>query len=247
MKRALLLIVFGVLVFAGIVIARLPASWFAPGPRSQVTCADVDGTIWNGACTGLAAQGQALGDLSWQINAARLLAARLNADLVLTRPDGTLRGTLEVGFDRKIVAHNIQADLPLDHGLMPQLPPTLHGHLHADIATLRLQRNVIKAIEGEIQARDLTDGIGPGAQAWGSYAVNFPPSTGGDPIGQLRDLGGPLAVKGSLRLTHEPPGFDLECVVKAQPSAAPQLAQEIQFLGQPDAQGFRPFGMSASF
>jgi general secretion pathway protein N len=249
-KRTVWLILFGVLVFAGIVVARLPASWALPGPNSGVTCADADGTIWNGTCTGLTVQQQPIGDLSWEVHAMRLLAGKINADVVVTRPTGTVRGNVESGFDRKITARNVEADLPLDQELTAGLPPDfkgLRGKLHAQIAYLRVDGQSIGAIEGIIEAHDLTDGQGTAAQSWGSYSLTFPPPTTGDPVGQLRDLGGgPLTVEGTLRLTPEP-GFDLEGLVAARPTAPRELAQQLQYLGSPDAQGRRPISLAATF
>jgi general secretion pathway protein N len=248
MKRAIWLVLFGVLVFAGIIIARLPADWIMPGPKSGVTCSDVDGTIWNGTCTGLTVQQQPIGDVSWEVHPSRLLSGKLNADLVLTRPDGTSHGTVEVGMDKKVTGHDIQADLPLDHAFIPSLPPDLHGKIHAQIGFLRVDQDTIKAIQGHVEARDLVEGAGTAAQSWGSYSVTFPAAADGDPVGELRDLGGgPLQVKGTLKLTSDPPGFDLQGMVKPQPSAPPDLVQQIQFLGRPDAEGFRPFSMANSF
>ena len=250
MKRTIWLILFGVLVFVGIVIARLPARWALPGPASGITCSDADGTIWNGTCSGLTVQSQPIGDLSWELHPSRLLAGKLNADVVLTRGAGSSHGNVEVGFDRKITGRGIQADLPLDPELAAALPPNLRGirgKLHGDLALLRVDGQVIKAIQGVIEAHDLTDGEGGAAQRWGSYSLRFPPSAGGDPVGRLKDLGGgPLAVEGTLRLTPEP-GFDLEGLVTALPSASPELARDIQFLGSPDAQGRRPFSIAATF
>jgi hypothetical protein len=250
MKRTIWLILFGVLVFAGIVVARLPASWVLPGPESGVICSDVDGTIWSGTCTGLTVQQQPLGDLSWEVHAARLLAGKLNADIVITRPTGTAQGNVEVGFDKTISARDVKADLPLDRELVSALPPnlqSLRGRIHADLAHVRVKGQTLKAIEGVVEAHDLTDGEGSNAQRWGSYSLTFPPSTGGNPLGQLRDLGsGPMAVEGTLRLTPEP-GFDLEGLVTARPTASPELARDIQFLGSPDAQGRRPFSLAGTF
>jgi general secretion pathway protein N len=251
-KRTLWLIFFGLLVFAGIVVARLPANWVLPGPSSGVTCSDADGTVWNGTCTGLTVQQQPVGDVSWEVHAARLLAGRLNADILLTRPTGAAQGNVEVGFDKIISARDVKADLPLDRDLLAALPPNLQGmrgKIHAELAHVRVEGQTLKlkAIEGVVEAQDLTDGEGRNAQRWGSYSLTFPPSTGGDPVGQLRDLGGgPLAVEGSLRLTPEP-GFDLEGLVKARPTAPSELAQDIQFLGSPDAQGRRPFSLAGTF
>ena len=114
MKRTILLIVCAVLVFAGLVIARLPASWVMPGPNSGVACSEVDGSVWNGTCTGLTVQQQPVGDLSWEIHAMRLLAGKINADVVVTRPTASLRGNVESGFDKKIVARDVLVDLPVD-------------------------------------------------------------------------------------------------------------------------------------
>jgi general secretion pathway protein N len=249
-KRTIWLIVFGVLVFAGIVIARLPASWALPGPQSGMTCADADGTIWNGTCTGLTVHQQPVGDLSWDIHAMRLLSGKINADVVLTRPTGSVQGNVESGFDRKITAHDVVADLPIDQELTVGLPPNLRGmrgKLHAQIAYLRVDGQVIRAIEGLVEAHDLTDGPGANAQRWGSYSITFPPPTTGDPLGQLKDLGdGPFSLEGTLKLTPEP-GFDLEGLVAARPSAPADLAKELQFLGSPDAQGRRPISLAATF
>src|SRR5882724_7265479 len=251
MKRTIWLILFGVLVFAGFVVARLPASWVLPGPQSGIACSDVEGTIWNGTCTGLTVQRQPIGDLSWELHAARLLAGKLNADVVVIRPTGTLQGNVEAGLDKKIIARNVKADLPLDRELVAAaFPPnfqSLRGKIHAELAQLRIEDQVLKAIEGVVEARDLTDGEGDNAQRWGSYSLTFPPPTARDPVGQLRDLGGgPLAVEGSLRLTPEP-GFDLEGLVSARPTAPPDLVKDLQFLGSPDAQGRRPFSLAATF
>lgn len=250
MKRTILLVFLGVLVFLGIVVARLPASWAVPDPGSGVTCTDVDGTVWNGSCTGLVFQQEPIGDLSWEVHAMRLLAGKVNADVSLTRPTGTAHGNVEVGFDKQVTGHNIQGDLPLDRDLASSLPPNLRnlrGKLHADLALLRVSGTSIKAIEGTVEVRDLSDGEDAGAQRWGSYSLTFPPSTGGDPVGQLKDLGGgPLAVEGTVKLTPEP-GFDVEGLVAPRPNAPQDLVQNLQFLGSPDAQGRRPFSLAATF
>ncbi|GAC1461158.1 MAG: hypothetical protein PVSMB6_21460 [Steroidobacteraceae bacterium] len=250
MKRTIWLILFGVLVFAGIVVARLPASWALPGPASGIACSDAGGTVWNGTCSGLTLQSQPIGDLSWEVHASRLFAGKLNTALVLPRATGTAHGNVEIGLDKKITGHDIQADLPLDPELAAALPPNIRGvrgKLHADLTHLRVDGQAIKAIQGVIEAHDLTDGEGSSAQRLGSYSLTFPPSTGGDPVGRLKDLGGgPLAVEGTLRLTPEP-GFDLEGLVTALPAAPPDLARDIQFLGSPDPQGRRPFSIAATF
>jgi len=254
MKRTIWLIVFGVLVFVGIVVARMPIGWVFSGSKGGVSCGDVDGTLWNGSCTGLtvvAVQQQPLGDLTWEVHPLRLFAGKLNADVVLTRPTGTVQGNVEAGLNKAVSARDVHADLPVDRELTSSLPPNLQGlrgTLHAELSQVRVQGNVLKLIQGVVEVHDLTDGQGPEAQRWGSYSLTFPPSSGGDPVGQIRDLGGngPLSVEGTLRLTPEP-GFDVEGMVAARPTAPPDLAKDLQFLGSPDAQGRRPFSLAGTF
>ena len=246
MKRTILLIACVVLVFAGFVIARLPASWVMPDPKSGMACSEVDGSVWNGTCTGLTVQQQPVGDLTWEVHAMRLFAGKINADVVVTRPTGSIHGNVESGFDKKIVARDLLVDLPVDQELASAFPPnlrSLRGKIHAQLAYLRVDGQIIRAIEGIVEVHDLSDGD----QKWGSYSVTFPPPTSGVPVGQLKDLGsGPLAVEGSLKLTPAP-GFDLQGLVAARPSASADLVQNLRFLGSPDAQGRRQFSLESSF
>lgn len=245
MNRSILLAVLVVLVFAMILIARLPAEWVLSGPRSDLHCVDTAGTIWNGSCSGMTVKGQPIGDLAWEVHAARLLSGKFAASVVLTRARGSASGTVELGMGGQLNGHDIHLDLPLDPTLMPQLPPDLTGSLHADLAALQMKSNAITSIQGQIEARDLLMGTGAAAQPFGSYSLTFSPSSA-PPVGQLRDLGGPLEVEGTLRLTPAP-GFELQGLVKARPGAPEALVRELQFLGSPDAQGRRPFGFEQSF
>ena len=247
MKRAVWLTLFAVLAFVGIVVARLPASWVAPGSSSAITCADVDGTVWNGTCTGLSAYRQPVGDLAWEVHPLRLLAGKLNVSVVLTRGSGSARGIVEVGTSRNITARDVHADLTVDPALMSQFPGQIRASsIHADVPLLRLKGQVIKVLQGEIEIHDLEMGPVGAAQLLGSYSLSFPPGASSDPIGRLHDLGGPLAVEGSLRLTPEP-GLNVEGMVGARATASPQLQQDLQILGSPDAQGRRLFSFASTF
>ncbi|HZO21598.1 MAG TPA: type II secretion system protein N [Steroidobacteraceae bacterium] len=245
MNRSIWLAVAVVLVFAVILIARLPAAWVLSKPGSDLSCADTAGTIWNGTCTGMVVQHQPIGDLNWEVHAWRLLSAKFAATVLLTRAAGVARGTVEVGFGGHLTGHDIHVDLPLDPRVMPQLPPNLSGSVQANLSSIQMKGNTVTAVEGEVQALNLQLGTGPGAEPLGSYSLTFSPSSGA-PIGQLRDLGGPLQVEGTLRLTPEP-GFDLQSLVKPRANAPEALTRDIQFLGSPDAQGRRPFALAASF
>src|SRR4029077_10492158 len=120
----------------------------------------------------------------------------------------------------------------------------LRGSLHTDLALVRLEHGRLAELKGRIEAHDLTQRTGR-VTPLGSYAISFP-GGGTEPLGTLTDLGGPLAVEGTLRLTDQP-GYVLEGQVAARGDAAPELIGSLQFLGSPDASGRRPFSIAGTF
>ena len=235
----------GVIVFAAVVIARLPAEWVIPS-RAAKACVTLEGSLWSGSCGGLALNGTAVGDVSWNLEPLRLLVGRLAAHVTVARGTGaSASADVELGWGGAVTARHLLADLPLDAGLLPGIPQTLHGSAHADFALAQLQKGVITELEGRIEARNLEDRSGGADTRLGSYLVTFPGGSG-PPTGKLRDLEGPLALEGTLRLTPQP-GFELEGQIAPRGDAPPELVNNIRFLGSPDASGRRPFTMSGTF
>ena len=248
MRRGVLITVLAVVAFVVIVVARLPASWVVPAPPSVVSCATVDGSIWTGTCGGLTLQGRALGDLVWDVHALRLLTGKLSVNIVLTRPTGSVRGDFDVGLNKSLTARNVLADLPLDQDVMSLLPGnlrTIHGTAHADIAFAHVVNSIVTQLQGRIEFHDLED-RDRDVLPLGNYSLTFPGGSG-DPTGQLQDLGGPLAVQGTVRLTQDKPGLDLQGYVTPRPDAAPALLNQLFFLGSPHPQGRRQFPTTMTF
>src|SRR5487761_813801 len=112
MKRTLTVIVLGVVAFAAIVLARLPASWLLPTSRN-FSCASVEGSLWSGYCSGLTVNGAALGDLTWQLRPSRLLLGKVAAHIDLEHPpSASAQGDVEIGLGGTVVARNLTASLP---------------------------------------------------------------------------------------------------------------------------------------
>jgi general secretion pathway protein N len=243
-RRGLWITVLAVAAFAAIVIARLPATWIIPAPPSPVTCADVDGSIWNGTCSGLTVQGTPLGDMTWSVHALRLLTGKLSANIVLTHPARSLSGDFDVGLDKSITARNVQANIPFDETIKNLLPPlrTLSGSANANIVYAHITKQILKEIQGRIEVHGLEDHDRNGVTPLGSYSVTFPGGGSGDPTGQLRDLGGPLAIEGTLRVMQDQPGVELQGYVTPRADAPADLRHQLEYLGSPDAQGRRMFG-----
>jgi general secretion pathway protein N len=246
MKRTLTLIVLVIVAFAAIVLARLPASWLLPTSGRAFSCASVEGSLWRGYCAGLKVQGAPLGDLTWQLRPGRVLLGRLAAHIDIEHPPETAaRADIEMGFTGTVIARDVRASLPLDPTMLPGLPPTLTGQLQVDLALARITRKgIVTALKGRIEAMNLVDSSGY-VTPLGSFAVTFPGGTA-EPTGTVQDLGGPLAVQGTLVLTPQP-GYDLTGYVTPRQSAVPALVNAIEFLGSPDPQGRRQFALSGTY
>jgi general secretion pathway protein N len=243
-KRPLWIALLAAVAFVVIVLARMPAAWVVPARGPQWACTSIDGSLWSGACVGLTVSGTPLGDLTWELHPLRLAAGRLAAHVTVSHGPADAAADVELTFGQRLTAHNVVADLPLDPALVPSVPPNLHGRAHVELALAEVQRGVIRQLQGRIEARNLEERSGNNT-ALGSYSVSFPGGSG-DPVGTLRDLEGPLALEGTLRLTPAP-GFELEGVVAARQGAPPELVNSLRFLGSPDATGRRPFSLSGTF
>ena len=245
MKTKALIGVAIVLVFLAVLVIRLPAQWIVNFLPRDLVCEDPSGTIWNGECGALKLHAASFGTIDWTVAPGRLFAGKLVADVSLTRPPSHAQGTVELSTSGTVIARALIADFPIDPAIIPALPENLAGRAHADIALLKLHDSVIESIEGTIEVHDLAQG-GADAAALGDYSLVFPHSeTAGEPLGHLRDLGGPLSVEATLKLTREP-GFTLDGVLAARSSAPPQLAKDIESLGLPDSSGRRPFSIAGA-
>ena len=244
MRRSLWIALLAAAAFVAIVLARMPAAWILPARGAQWACASIDGSLWGGICAGLTVSGTPLGDMSWELHPLRLLTGRLAAHLTLSHGPGDAAADVELTFGQRLTARNVLADLPLDPALLPSVPANLHGRAHLELALVEVQRGVIRQMQGRIDARNLEERSGNNTPL-GSYSVSFPGGSG-DPVGTLRDLEGPLALEGTLRLTPAP-GFELEGVIAARHGAPPELVNSLRFLGSPDATGRRPFSLSGTF
>ena len=246
MKRTVTVIVLVIVAFAAILLARLPASWLLPSGGASFSCTSVEGSLWSGYCSGLTLHGAPLGDLAWQLRPARLLVGKLAAHVDLEHPPTiSAKGDFEIGLGGTVIARNLTASLPLDPTVLAVVPPTLSGTLHLELARARVTRKgVVEDLQGRIEAHDLVDRSGY-VTPLGNFAVTFP-GGGSQPTGSLQDLGGPLAVAGTLVLTSQP-GYELSGYVTPRASANQALVNAIEILGSPDAQGRRQFGMSGTY
>jgi general secretion pathway protein N len=244
MRRGISVGVAAAAAFVLFLIIRFPAQWASGALPRGVSCSALGGTLWSGTCAGLVVNGAAIGNVGWTFHPVRLLAGRLSVDLSLSQPPGAAaRGRIERSITGTIRAENVHADLPFDRTLLGALPPGVRGTVQADLASLELRGKRIVTIRGQIDVRGLTDEKGA---AMGDYRLSFPGGPGEEPVGRLSDLGGPLSVQGTVRLTREP-GYVVDGLVAPRASATPDMLKQLSYLGTPDAEGRRTFSIAGTF
>ncbi|MGH8230310.1 MAG: type II secretion system protein N [Steroidobacteraceae bacterium] len=225
-------------------MVRLPARALRPLLPKDVACATPAGTVWSGSCEELRVSGVTLAGLSWTLHPLALLRLRLDADLASDDPAAPGHAHLQLapGGDLSVTGLVASATLP---GRFGPLPAGASGILLLGIDSAQTHAGHATAIQGTFELRRLH--LANPAVDLGSIELRFPARAPGSALsGQLRDLGGPLSLDGSLTLTPQG-GYDLEATASAKDPADAQLAQVLQMLGPADAAGRHTISVAGTF
>ena len=134
MKRAVWIPLLAILAFAIILLVRLPASWVAglPAAGRRLRGNRRHRVEWH-VCGLVAYNGARVGNLAWELHPSALLRGKLAAFVDLTRGDDFIRGDIEAGASGSVIdAHDLQAQMPLDPPLMPQIAPGFPGDVERE-------------------------------------------------------------------------------------------------------------------
>lgn len=245
MLRLRWFVLLALLAFIGVLLLRLPARWISAALPQDVACADASGTLWHGQCAVLTLSGQSLGQLNWQLASWSLLGRRATANTSVVGSALQASASIEVTNGSEWLLRDLRLELRLPTPWVARIPADLAGRLSAQLQWLRLKDGWVRDIRGTIQAQQLVSG-GPAPAPLGNFEINFnEPPQAGKLVGKLRDLGGPLAVQGSLTLLPSP-GYLLEGTVAARAEANAVLQRQLAMLGAPDAAGRRRFAQEAA-
>jgi hypothetical protein len=232
-----------VAIFALIVLARLPASVLPLLLPAGAQCLAPEGTLWSGACTELRSGTVALSDVHWTLRGSALWRLNLAADLTSTDPRAAGQGRFTLHPDGEIELTQLNARLPLAAGLSV-FPKGWSGTLELAIDHASVQHGLLRALQGRATVHDLHSAY-PSADL-GSFELEVPPAATAMPIvGRLRDIGGPLALEGQVRLT-DIGAYEIAATVAPREDSNPDLRQALQLLGPADAQGRYPLSLAGT-
>ena len=247
------LIAVGAGAYLVFVIATLPAARISGTLQKQgITLAGVSGTLWNGSAAAVQAGGISLGQVDWKVSALRLFTGTVSAELHAKRDDGYIDAVVGIGAGNKIALRDVRGSLPIAALASLGLPGGVtgwSGTLQLQLQQLTLENRWPTQIIGSVQAGNL---IGPPNQPalLGSFRVEFPApnanAASGELIGAVSSLDdSPLDAVGTLRLAATR-NYQIDAQVATRPGAPASINKALQYLGEPDAQGRRPFSMAGS-
>lgn len=250
MKRSTLVLMClaGLLVFLGVLVLYLPASWFAGLLPAQSKCSELGGSIWNGECIGLEVQGNRLGDATWNFASGKAFTGRVNGDVTVSGKALAARADLDIGLSGSGELHDVSARFPLDPAFIASFPRDQRGNVVANFKRVVLSDgSILASLLGTLELHDFRQ-VGANPLELGSYQLTFDgsPAVNGELVGQLRDLGGPFMVSGTVRLSP-PSAYLVEGFITGRTANAEKLVREITLGAPPDASGRSAFSFEGSF
>ena len=216
--------------------ADLAWRWFG-GRFAPLTLHGLSGSVWQGHADDAELFGQSLGALDWSVAKAPLLRGDAVAAFVLHGAEVTATGSAilraggRVEFDDAAVT--IPARLAAPVFAVPALQPL--GTIEIDLAHAHVVGAWLDEVTGHARWRDAAVS-GAAQAAIGDLQATFASSDTGAIGGTITDSGGPLQVNGTFTTSL---GRYAAQVRLAPRGDNPQLAEALQYVGQPQADGSR--------
>jgi len=246
MSRRGIYIAAGIAAFLVFLVAMVPANQLSRRLPPEIAMSGVGGTIWSGRAAGLSVRGQALGAMNWFCRPWRLFVLEWSCRVTLRPTGGELSADLAGGLDGAVEGRNITGQVPISIFEGLATPSGWTGLLELDLERLRIVDERPAEATGTLFVRALK-APGPYGDRLGDFElVVGEGAVGTDTLtGRLRDLGGPLRVRGALELKRDG-SYLLRGEAAPGPGAGPAIFDTLAFLGPPDNQGRRPFTIEGS-
>jgi general secretion pathway protein N len=242
MTRRSLFVAAGIAAFLVFIVAMVPANQLASRLPEGVALEGVGGTVWSGRASSLAIGGRDIGALEWFCRPWRLVFLEWSCRVDLTPPGGEVTGDVSGDFGGETVAASgVSGRLPITVLEGVATPRGWTGVLELAVDRLSLVNRRPAQASGTLVVRGLR-APGPAGEQLGDFelAVGEGVVGTGALTGRLRDLGGPLRVRGTIEL--QPDGrYLMKGDAAPGPGAGPAIFDTLAFLGPPDNLGRRPF------
>jgi len=231
----------GLAAFLVFLVAMVPAHQVARRLPAGVAMDGVSGTVWSGRARNVAVEGRALGALQWSCRPWRLVLLEWSCHVGLQPAGGDVAGDFSGDFSGNLTGRDIRGTAPISSFEGIATPRGWTGNLELELETLAVGSGRPESASGRLLLRGLRAPGANGERLGDFELVVGEGSVGGATLnGRLRDLGGPLRVRGAIEL-FEDGRYLLRGDAAPGPGAGPAIFDTLGFLGPPDGQGRRPF------
>ncbi len=237
MQRRTRLVLTGALVFlAGLVLlfpARVAYQWFMP---DTVRLSGISGTVWRGSAAAGTFGGFYAGNLSWRFRPTALLTGKAGYAVSAEPAGGSLESEVALAPGGSVHLANLRAGVSL---------AALGGALVGAAGQIDLQFETLVVVDGwplratgTAEVHDLAvPMLAP--VPLGDYRAAFE-TVENVVTARFEDMAGVLELAGTLELQPDR-SYLLSGRVRTTNETPAEVVQQLQLLGEPDAEGMRTF------
>jgi general secretion pathway protein N len=240
MKRLLGYLSVGLIAYAIFLIIQFPAAAMLDLMAGRVpgfTARDAQGSALGGSAQDIHLGNTRFESLSWRLHVLGLFLGRLEYHFSLREPELQLQGRVATALDRHLYFEELKGNLPLSKisALLgyPSLP--VNGQLELQAADFGLNpAGRLSSVSGMIRLLGAHTALGKPLEL-GDFSADFI-TRGSDVVGNIRDEGGPVELKGTLTLTPQRSyRFTGQAALRADDNR--ELRQALSILGRPGGDG----------
>ncbi|MGF1528984.1 MAG: type II secretion system protein N [Candidatus Competibacterales bacterium] len=236
------LVVLGVLVFGGSTLTLLPAAWIADHLEQRFPALTVGvsrGTLGGGELRNIQLADGRLDAVGWRWQPTELFAAALGFAIDAQGPELAFEGRVALGPTGELTLSHWRGRAALGQllALAGQPAALVAAQVVFDLDRIQLAAHGAPLdARGEVELRAVQTRLGDPLPL-GDFALALEGGADdGSLRGNLRDLGGPLALTGHLTLERSG-RYRVEATLRAREQADPKLKQLIPLLAPPQPDG----------
>lgn len=236
--RTLLLFLFALVLIAGVAIATCPADFayrLVADRLGVFKLAGISGSLWQGRAGSTQVFGQEIGALDWRLEAAPLLGGEVMAHVRLAGTDLNADGIVDRTSDGTISVREATFRVPARMAAPALDIPALQllGNIDGKLTEARLKGAWVQQASGSLHWTDAA--VAGAAQAqFGTLEATFSSAPDGTISGVAHDLGGPLQLNGTFKVSAG--SFDADANLAAR-DGNPQVIEALRYIGEPQADG----------
>jgi general secretion pathway protein N len=236
--RNFLLLLLVLAVIAGVVIATCPAEYayrLVADRLGVLKLGGITGSIWQGHANSTQVLGQELGPLDWQLEAAPLLSREVMAHIRFGNSDVNASGIVDRTADGLISIRGATFRFPANMAAPALDIPALQllGSVDGTLSEAHLRGFWVSEAAGTLHWNGAA--VAGAAQAqFGDLEATFSSAPDGSISGVAHDLGGPLQLNGTFKVSAG--NFEADANLAAR-DGNPQVIEALHYIGEPAADG----------